>query len=270
MPGLRRTPYLKVFFLRCDDGDVYKSTSRKQVREWVRNHASTTQSSGLEDHDAFEWLIVHVVFPDTPAANQQRTSGSAGANGGAAPEKSRWTRGATTTILEKLRADFNSSSKSAPDRVSQVRLRKSELPEGLARAGGPATSPAPEETQDPIDAWNDLIAKFKILILTSFDSRVRQYEEDIRDRNSQRALPGWNFCTFFILKEGLANGFESVGLVDDALIGYDELSIGLDSVIRDQQSNEGSESPTKGGTFFGLHRRLDQAIVWRTGSSSRS
>lgn len=85
----------------------------------------------------------------------------------------------------------------------------------------------------------DVIAKFKILILLSFDLRVSQYEEDIRKNDAQRSFPGWNFNTFFILKEGLARGFESVGLVEDALLGYDELSIGLDTVIRDQ-ANDGS------------------------------
>ncbi|KAJ8122519.1 hypothetical protein O1611_g9818 [Lasiodiplodia mahajangana] len=64
--------------------------------------------------------------------------------------------------------------------------------------------------------------------------RVTQYEEDIKEKDAQRSLPGWNFCTFFILKEGLARGFESVGLVEDALVGYDELSVGLDMIVKDQ------------------------------------
>ncbi|KAJ9665420.1 hypothetical protein H2201_004498 [Coniosporium apollinis] len=81
----------------------------------------------------------------------------------------------------------------------------------------------------------------------SFDLRVSQYEEDIREKDSQRALPGWNFCTFFVLKEGLARGFESVGLVEDALVGYDELSIGLDTVIREQAAGG---SPDHGGAFL--------------------
>ena len=63
---------------------------------------------------------------------------------------------------------------------------------------------------------------------------MRQYEEDIKEKGSQRNLPGWNFCTFFVLKEGLARGFESVGLVDDALMGYDELSVELISALREQ------------------------------------
>jgi hypothetical protein len=79
----------------------------------------------------------------------------------------------------------------------------------------------------------------------SFDLRVLQYEDDIREKDSQRALPGWNFCTFFTLKEGLARGFESVGLVEDALAIYDELSAGLDSALRDNESGAAQ------GTFLG-------------------
>jgi hypothetical protein len=99
----------------------------------------------------------------------------------------------------------------------------------------PAVPSGYNETEhDAENAWNDLIAKIKSLILASFDMRVTQYEEDIREKDTQRTLPGWNFCTFFILKEGLARGFESVGLVEDALVGYDELNVGLDTVIHEQ------------------------------------
>ena len=91
-----------------------------------------------------------------------------------------------------------------------------------------------ETEQDAENAWNELMTKFRGLILSSFDTRVSQYEEDIKERDAQRTLPGWNFCTFFILKEGLARGFENVGLVEDALVGYDELSIGLDAVLEEQ------------------------------------
>lgn len=130
---------------------------------------------------------------------------------------SKWGRG-TTTVLEKIKADFNGSSKNAVDRVAQLRLPK----EG--------TTKSPELA----DQLEDLIDKMKNGILASFDLRVAQYEEDIKEKDSQRSLPGWNFCTFFILKEGLARGFENVGLFDDALVGYDELSVGLDAAIRDQ------------------------------------
>jgi hypothetical protein len=252
IPGLRQTPYLKVYLLRCDDSETYKSTARKQVRDWVKAHTPPSQSSSSastqENHDAFEWMIIHVVLPDTAAASQPR--GSASTTTGEKEKTSavsRFTRG-TTTILEKLRADFNSASKSAPDRVAQVRLQKGTVPPDMLPATTTVTSPPiTESPQEQERAWNEVIIRFKTLILLSFDLRVSQYEEDIREKDSQRALPGWNFCTFFMLKEGLARGFESVGLVEDALLGYDELSVGLDTIIRDQ-STEGRDD--QGGVLL--------------------
>ncbi|KAF2491824.1 hypothetical protein BU16DRAFT_565520 [Lophium mytilinum] len=262
IPGLRRTPYLKVYLLRCDDSETYKASSRKLLREWVRIHTPPSQSSSSasapENHDAFEWLILHVVVPDTPAASQPRGSGAAGSNSGTTEKSgstSRWTRG-STTIFEKIRADFNHASKSAPDRVAQVRLQKDVVPPHMLPSGSAVvSSPYSESPQEQNNAWNDVIAKFKTLILLSFNLRVGQYEEDIRDKESQRSLPGWNFCTFFILKEGLARGFESVGLVEDALMGYDELSFGLDSIIRDQANDSNQD---QGGAFFQYTKDLQK------------
>ncbi|KAF1814545.1 hypothetical protein P152DRAFT_447886 [Eremomyces bilateralis CBS 781.70] len=248
IPGLRQTPYLKILLFRCDDPETYKVAARKQLREWVRSHTPPSQSSsgsasGQENHDAFEWLIIHVVVPDTVASLQPRSSGSSSSSAAAGSERaggtSKWPGRGSSTIFEKVRQDFNASSKSAPDRVAQIRVQKNELPADFplpSTALSPASTPYGDGPQEQLNSWNDVIAKLKSLILLSFDQRVSQYEEDIREKDSQRALPGWNFCTFFVLKEGLARGFENVGLVEDALVGYDELAIGLDTILRDQSS----------------------------------
>lgn len=223
IPGLRQTPYLKIFLLRCDDNDTYKATARKAVREWIKTNASTPQASSStssgggsgsgsgggggssqENHDAFEWLILHVE-QDIDGVDKAATT-------------SKWGQ-RSTTVLEKLKADFNGSSKTAVDRVAQLRLPK---------------PGAPQKSSELADQIEDLVEKIKNAILMSFDHRVAQYEEDIKEKDSQRSLPGWNFCTFFILKEGLARGFENVGLFEDALVGYDELSVGLDIAIHEQ------------------------------------
>lgn len=206
---------MKVYLLRCDDNDSYKATARKTLRDWIKTQgaSSTSQTPGSsqEKHDAFEWLILHVV-QDGDGSEKVPAS------------TSKWGRG-TTTVLEKIKADFNGSSKTAVDRVAQLRLPKD------------ATAKSPELTEQ----LEDLIDKMKNGILASFDLRVAQYEEDIKEKDSQRSLPGWNFCTFFILKEGLARGFENVGLFEDALVGYDELSVGLDAAIRDQLQGPGEQ-----------------------------
>ncbi|KAI9716575.1 MAG: hypothetical protein M1812_005306 [Candelaria pacifica] len=251
IPGLRQTPYLKVYLLRCDDNDTYKASARKRIRDWIKLHTPPSQSSSSvntqENHDAFEYLIVHVVVPDTTAATQPRVSRSSGGGTGSGTERatssSKWPGRGSSTIFDKLRADFNSTSKYATDRVAQIRVLKGK------KATQPAASAPPlESAQEHDKAWQDLITKFKSLILTSFDLRVSQYEHDIREKDSQRNLPGWNFCTFFVLKEGLARGFESVGLVEDALVGYDELAVGLDSIVREQAS-EGDQEGRR-GTFL--------------------
>lgn len=236
IPGLRRTPYLKIFLVRCDDNDSYKNHVRQEIRDWIKanTHVSTSKkANSAENHDAFEWLIVHVVLPNTVAATQPRKS-DVGSGHDKSSAASRWRPG-SSTLLEKLRSDFNSSGKSAAGRVSQVRIGVNDVPYDILPRVVPAVPSGYTETEkETEDAWTDLIAKFRSLILSSFDMRVTQYEEDIKEKDAQRSLPGWNFCTFFILKEGLARGFESVGLVEDALVGYDELSVGLDMIVTDQ------------------------------------
>lgn len=260
IPGLRRTPYLKVLLVRCDDNDVYKSSVRSEVREWIKTHAtpasSSKKSNNQENHDAFEWLIIHVVIPNSVASTQPRTSAKAD---GTSDNKasSRW-RTASTPLLEKLRSDFGGTGKHAMDRITQIRIGINDLPYDLLPRVVPAVPTGYSENEhDAENAWQELIGRFKSLILTSFDMRVTQYEEDIKEKDGQRTLPGWNFCTFFILKEGLARGFESVGLVEDALVGYDELSVGLDSIIQEQAVEGSPES--HGGALLSYTEELKQA-----------
>lgn len=260
IPGLRRTPYLKVLLVRCDDNDTYKSTTRAEIREWIKTNTAGSQGkagSNAENHDAFEWLIIHVVLPNSTAATQPRVSGKApDSSSDTSKTSSRW-RGGSSTLLEKLRADFNGSAKGAVDRVRQIRIGINDVPYSMLPRVVPAVPTGYQETeQDSDNAWADLIAKFKELILSSFDRRVSQYEEDIKERDAQRTLPGWNFCTFFILKEGLARGFESVGLVEDALVVYDELTVGLDNIIQDQAAAGSAE--THGGALLSYTEDLKE------------
>ncbi|KAF4584050.1 Trafficking protein particle complex subunit 10 [Ophiocordyceps camponoti-floridani] len=262
IPGLRRTPYLKMLLVRCDDNESYKTSVRSEIREWIKHNApSSTGGSkkGKEKHDAFEWLIIHVVLPNTAAATQPRSGRlSEGGAGERTSASSRW-RSGTTPLLEKLRSDFNSSGKGSPDRVAQIRIGINDVPyDQLPRVVPAMPSGYSETDQDAENAWNNLVAKFKSLILTSFDRRVSQYEEDIKEKDAQRTLPGWNFCTFFILKEGLARGFESVGLVEDALVGYDELAVGLDLVMHGQAMTGLPEQP--GGAMLAYTEELKQLL----------
>ena len=248
IPGLHQTPYLKIFLLRCDDNDTYKATCRKQIKDWIKandfHQESRKRSNNQENHDACEWLIVHLVHADTPVANQIRTTREAQLgttdSTDSLSNKSRFLVKGPATVVEKLRADFN-SPKSAIDRIAQVRI------------------PNPDQhlSAEYNDQLQDLVEKLELTILASFDLRVQQYEEDIRERESRRGFPGWNFNTFFILKEGLARGFENVGLFDDALAGYDELALGLETVVQEQSQDEAAG---KGGRLPSVSDELKGKI----------
>lgn len=252
LPGLRSTPYLKLFILRCDDKDSYKNLKKESIKSWINDLAPSSSSSKgtnkQENHDAFEWLILHVVLPNTQASTEPRWTRNSDSDLEPPKEKdsggARWPGKRPRSILERLRRDFNASGKSAPDRIAQIRLKKDEVPLDIGpELPAPTTSSYAESPRDRENAWSDLMTKLKTFILRSFNLRVTQYEEDIHEKELQRTLPGWNFCTFFVLKEGLARVFESIGLIEDALRGYEELSAGLDSIL-DQRSTNGESTPS--------------------------
>ncbi|KAI9318228.1 trafficking protein particle complex subunit 10 [Dichotomocladium elegans] len=119
--------------------------------------------------------------------------------------------GLKTTVFDKIRADFNQGKR---DRCAYIRIHD---PEGLNS-----------------ELWLDFMEKMKEFILLGFDMHVLQIEEDTRRLDMQRHMPGWNYCTFFILKEGLAQAFEIMTLYEDALIQYDELEASFFQVLRDK------------------------------------
>ncbi|CAG8444801.1 5577_t:CDS:10 [Ambispora gerdemannii] len=89
-----------------------------------------------------------------------------------------------------------------------------------------------DNDSEDLEAWQDTISKIKEGILSSFDQHVMQYEDDIRRFDAQRTKPGWNYCTFFIWKEGLAQSFEIMNLHEDALLQYDELEASFFQVLK--------------------------------------
>lgn len=236
IPGLRQTPYVKVYLLRCDDKAIYKARERKHVQEWIAANSPPKNkdpaAKSHKFHDACQLLVLHIVLPGTIAASEPRPSASsARRTSDQIPDRkvnsTPWPSKVPSTVLDKLRKDFDNTGKPAHERVAQVRSKR--LPEHTSIV--PVAPGHVESPQEREQSWQDLIAKLKTSILLSFDLRVSQYEDDIREREAQRSLPGWNFCTFFALKEGLARGFESVGLVEDALAIYEELSLGLESIV---------------------------------------
>jgi hypothetical protein len=56
-----------------------------------------------------------------------------------------------------------------------------------------------EESRED-DVWQDLFLKLVEGIFSTFNQQMMQIEEEIRKMDAQRMLPGWNYCTFFMIK----------------------------------------------------------------------
>ncbi|KAI0093548.1 trafficking protein particle complex subunit 10 [Irpex rosettiformis] len=175
-------PLVNVYVVVCEDTETYKNTVKKQIKDW---HGSVAQRKNQE------WLIVHIVRPDTKSAGARLFQVKA-------------------SVLDKIKADFNVDKK---DRCVQLVW---------------AT-----ENENPA-AWAEFIGKMKDGILTAFDAAVIQREEEVRRSEGQRQMPGWNFCTYFILKESLASSFEGMTLHEEALSTYEELEALFFQVLKDK------------------------------------
>lgn len=57
-----------------------------------------------------------------------------------------------------------------------------------------------ETGQEDPGAWVELISKIKEGVIYAVDYSINQREEEVKRSEGQRLMPGWNFCTFFILK----------------------------------------------------------------------
>lgn len=91
----------------------------------------------------------------------------------------------------------------------------------------------PAGTIDPA-AWPDVVNKLKENLLIAFDNAILEREEEVKRGEAQRVTVGWNFCTWFLLKESLANSFEGVNLYEDALVIYEELEAAFLQVQKEQ------------------------------------
>lgn len=48
--------------------------------------------------------------------------------------------------------------------------------------------------------WAEILNKIKEGLVSAFDCAISQREDEVKRSEGQRQMPGWNFCTFFILK----------------------------------------------------------------------
>ncbi|KAJ1922220.1 hypothetical protein H4219_000082 [Mycoemilia scoparia] len=108
-----------------------------------------------------------------------------------------------TTVFERVRADFQ--PKSDNDHVILL--------------------------QEDDEGWVNFIRVLKNMIISSVESQFTTLYTYIRQLDSNRLVPGWNYCRFFILKESLINLYDMMNLYDEALKQYDELDAVFNQIM---------------------------------------
>ncbi|KAJ1666128.1 hypothetical protein IW140_001845 [Coemansia sp. RSA 1813] len=76
---------------------------------------------------------------------------------------------------------------------------------------------------DMIESWNTVFLTLRDRTVQALEERVGNMADEIRRLDSNRMMPGWNYCKFFIVKESLVNMYRLMGLHSEALAQYDEL-----------------------------------------------
>lgn len=137
---------------------------KKQIKDW---HFSISQRKNQE------WIIVHVVRSDIKTTDRKFFN-------------------MKSSVLDKIKADFNIDKRDRCDYppIASLHILIFIRCVQLSWTAG---------DHSPV-IWADLVNKIKDGLLSALDSSVSQREEEVRRSESQRQMPGWNFCTFFILK----------------------------------------------------------------------
>jgi hypothetical protein len=89
---------------------------------------------------------------------------------------------------------------------------------GFARRGD-------SDSGSDADQWAELTHIFREAFGVCFREALAAYEDELRKLESQRAMPGWNVCLFYAVKEGLAFTYERAGMLREALKQYIELEL---------------------------------------------
>ncbi|KAJ3176861.1 hypothetical protein HDU87_004793 [Geranomyces variabilis] len=116
------------------------------------------------------------------------------------------------------------------------------------------------------EAWTDLTNHLKEGITSSLNQQILQYDEDTRRIDQQRLMPGWNYCQYFIMKEGLAYTFEFMNLLEEALLQYDELEASFFQTLAEQGAPwfakfGGSEPDDDSASILDLQRKRYRDMI---------
>ncbi|KAJ9078823.1 hypothetical protein DSO57_1002881 [Entomophthora muscae] len=216
---LFRDPMLYIFLMGSDNLDTYRQVVRPQASEWHKN---------VNSRKGAEWLIIQVTNAGTLHKN--------GGHNPDLPSSLSPDSGAKPILLLRNgnpvspKAAFNGSNLSPSGIISQLKGSpadvliekiKSDFKDGRRERVCPIK--LHDQSSLAQDYWRFLLDSFRDIICSTFDHNYAVFEDEVKKLDNHRRFPGWNFCTFFIIKENIAYAFETLHLYQESLKLYDEL-----------------------------------------------
>ncbi|KAI9222018.1 hypothetical protein BC828DRAFT_46612 [Blastocladiella britannica] len=242
------TPALHLYFVNCDDIETYRQIIRPSIQSWVA-HFTGANAKRAADQD---WCIVYIMTAAPGSENAPGGGASTSSTAGtAASSMSKFASqtskllGVKTTVLDKIKADFGSAAPGLMSPMAGTGVSGSSTSGSSSGIGGSSSASGPAKRLERVislrlmggdmsrthDGWADFFARVKDGVLASFAAQVAHYDDDIARIDAQRLVPGWNYTSFFLLKEGLAQCFAAVALADDAALQYDELDAAFEQTV---------------------------------------
>lgn len=211
IPMIQRMPMVHLFFVACDDSDTYRTQIRSEIRNWIASlpaHLPPDAEEPLTESSRPEYLIVLVPPP------QSAHTGPASATAPAKGAMGRLYNMNKGTVLEKIRADFNSSTREQCVFADSV-VYLPRLPASVA--------------QTPADSalWIELVARIKGSVTMTFGGIVTMQDAAITSFDSDR--DSWTYAGHLFRAEQLIDTLQQVDLLEDCHAVYEQLEARLRS-----------------------------------------
>lgn len=170
---------LKLMLDPLQDAENYKTQTRSFIRDWL---------SLLSSKRNVQTPLIILINPTSSTSSTSSTS-------------TKNIFGQDKGILGKLKTDFNTSTMSTSSNTNISSSGTGTKRDRCVQVNLP--SGASSSTDDPA-VWIEVMNKIKERIVLAFDAAVLEREEEVKRGEAQRMMVGWNFCTWFLLKVGLA------------------------------------------------------------------
>ena len=77
-----------------------------------------------------------------------------------------------------------------------------------------------QKKKEATEDWNEAVRRISECLSASFQRQIKDYKIEVKNHLNRQLVPGWNFCHYFVITEGLAFTMYQCNCLDAALSYY--------------------------------------------------